>query len=367
MESGNRVDVAEWTKVLTEQVLPVWKKLAEEISSVLIEVFKEFSRLIQDLDVEKLTELLQYKDGDDMSATRQAVLRVSRPLLEALLPDFRTVALLRYGELVKPRLGMFTDVAAQVAEIAAPFHSALKLPANCRITGISVGHLFDRDEVAFRIESPDFVETLDGGPLPEVQAVYQNKYSFTFVPETAPPDLLRYDSATGYFLMWDGLAVETRRIYGPDGEEVMERSIQSLPANPKAVIHTHSELANDPSTSELTQLFENTKQDFIRHGVKAARVAYAPGGLPCEGCGSLLLGRLTAERLCPDCTVKHPTEQPSRRAVQVVEQLGSGIVELLERHTELVPSLCWRCHSPTTRRLPDGAAECRECAEKPLL
>lgn len=257
MESENRIDVAELTKVLTEQVLPVWKKLAEEISSVLIEVFKEFSQLILDL----------HKEGDAMVTTRQAILRVSRPLLEALLPDFRTVALLRYGELVEPRLGPSTDVAAQVATIAAPFHQVLKLPADCRITGIAMhpSLYFDRDEVTFRIESPDFMETPEGGMLPEVQAMYSNV-----------PSIDDKDCAEMHFFKWEGTAVETRRIYGPDGVEVQP------PSDIESVAH---------------------------HGV------------------------------------------------------FKGVPAII---TDAV-STCWRCSSPTTRRLPGGAAECQDCAEKPLL
>lgn len=277
-----------------------------------------------------------------MGTTRKAILRVSRPLLEALLPDFRTVAVLRYGELVEPRLGPSTDVAAQVIELAAPFHRALKLPASCHIAGISVGYLFDRDEVAFRIESPDFVETPEGGPLPEVTAVYQHRNNFLFTSGQ-----VKFEGSSGYFLCWSGPAVETR----------------------------------------------NTKQDAIRQGVKAARVAYTPGGLPCEGCGSLLLGRLTEMRLCPDCQARE-LRGLKLRPIQPGEKLGEELVEADLHDPQLLQKVikdtratlnglpvhftdevscyrgnapCWRCHSPTTRRLPDDNAECQGCAEKSLL
>ena len=106
-----------------------------------------------------------------MVTTRQAIMCVSRHLLEELMPDWQTVALLRYGELVEEcssELVRLSD-SDKVAELAAPFHQVLKLPSDCWITGISAAHSFRRDEIAFRIASPDFVETPEMVTLPEVR------------------------------------------------------------------------------------------------------------------------------------------------------------------------------------------------------
>ena len=145
-----------------------------------------------------------------MKATRQAVMRVSRQLLEELMPDWKTAAVLRYGELIEERLA-----PDRVAEIAEPYHKALKLPTNCRITGISIGFGFDHDEIGFRIESLDFVETLEGNMLPEVQAVYRTRVQMACngndglepLPLGFDEGTLRLDGTTSYFAGWAGPAV----------------------------------------------------------------------------------------------------------------------------------------------------------------
>lgn len=152
--------------------------------------------------------------------SRQAILKVSRELLEQLLPDFEHVAMLRYGELVNSSL----STAERVASIVEPFHKALKLPSDCRITGISLHVAFEKDLIAFRIESPDFVETGPWDTYPDVQAIYLTQYNFLIdscVLDFAALEA-RYDGSDSYFQQWFGPAVETRRIYGPDGSVEVE-------------------------------------------------------------------------------------------------------------------------------------------------
>ena len=54
-------------------------------------------------------------------------------------------------------------------------HKALKLPANCRITGVSPHVRFANNEIVLRVESPEFVETPEGGTIPTVEAYYNEK------------------------------------------------------------------------------------------------------------------------------------------------------------------------------------------------
>jgi hypothetical protein len=42
----------------------------------------------------------------------------------------------------------------------------LRLPENCRLNAISTNVYFDLDQVAFRVECPDFPPTQEGCPLP---------------------------------------------------------------------------------------------------------------------------------------------------------------------------------------------------------
>ena len=126
----------------------------------------------------------------------------------------------------------------QAERIPECFHKALSLPENCRITGVAGlyydGTVFrmlpraspDSGYITFRIASPDFVETLEGGSWPEVQAVYQNRYEATYNPSHGDASMagfangsLELSSATSYFLCWKGLAVAVERVYGPDGKE----------------------------------------------------------------------------------------------------------------------------------------------------
>ena len=138
-----------------------------------------------------------------MNTTKQAVMYVNRKLLEELLPDFENVALLRYGDLVNNQL----SVTEKLAEMAKPFHTALKLPASCWITAISPHCRFINDEVTFRIESPDFVETQEVCTLPEVRALYQT------VHKEGKPDW-------SYFLRWEWPAVAVQRMYDSAGNEI---------------------------------------------------------------------------------------------------------------------------------------------------
>lgn len=118
-----------------------------------------------------------------MSKNRQAIMLVSRPLLEDLLPNWQTVVKLRYGDVTEQ------DRPEALEDLVKPFHDALQLPANCRITGISASYYFHRDEVAFCLECPDFIETVEGQRVPRVVAVYIRTIDTT------------------QFLRWEGPAV----------------------------------------------------------------------------------------------------------------------------------------------------------------
>lgn len=134
---------------------------------------------------------------------RQAVMYVDRQKLEHLLPDWPTVARLRY-DVVEEGYPQHT-LAGMSAKQVAPFHTALKLPRNCIITGISAWARFDYDQIAFRLSCPDFKTTDYMQPLTEVQAVYANVCGVT---------------SPGYFSHFCGDAVEVLRFYGPDGSEL---------------------------------------------------------------------------------------------------------------------------------------------------
>lgn len=260
---------------------------------------------------------------------RAAVLRVSLELLEKLLPDWRTVAALRYGELVEPCL------SKDVGKIAAPFHAALKLPRDCYITGISTNAFFDRDEVAFRIESPDFVETSLGCVLPEVQAVYQRCLDMQIHNPGITATGFEPGSACvlgerGYFLRWDGSAVAVRREYRPDGlGSVLKVSTHGLPG---WVID-----AFGPSG-------QCCKLDS---GIRCSRQA-------CYRCSWVEQGGFDETYVC----AKH---LESIRAVHELTSVAS-INEMTEKF-----NVCWKCSTPTDRCLADGTGECEKCAERPLL
>lgn len=220
--------------------------------------------------------------------TRQAVLRVDRRLLEELLPDWRTALLLRYGDVLEG----WMYPPEEASEWAQPFHDALKLPSTCFVTGLSTLLYFDRDQIALRIDSPDFVETVRGEHLPEVQAVYQHIRDYPFTA-----DRVRFDGATGYFLCWAGEAVEMRRIYGLDGRVVI---IGPPVARCQAV---YDGLAQEEQAEVLSKLFETAKRDAIRQGV--ARETVRMGGFLCWRCNAPTLRRLPdGNGECQECSEK---------------------------------------------------------------
>ena len=251
-----------------------------------------------------------------MKSSRQAVMRVTFELLEQLLPDWQTAAMLRFGDLsCESRLAN----SAKIAEIAAPFHKALKLPRNCRITGISHNLHFDQGQIAFRIECPDFRETPMGATFPEVQAVYQRMLEFQAFFEKIPdlnafaPGSVEVLSDRGYFLCWDGLAVETKRMYDCNGLEV------GIPFP-------------DEVADELDQYFERKS--------------------------------LTVPPVEMDYSIT-PNEVRALRDRQLKPWLRpEGGIEV---PPEIAAVKCWKCPTVTERRLPDGTAECYGCAEKPLF
>lgn len=51
----------------------------------------------------------------------------------------------------------------------------LRLPENCRLNAISTNVYFDLDQVAFRVECPDFPPTQEGCPLPVAAPTWGRK------------------------------------------------------------------------------------------------------------------------------------------------------------------------------------------------
>lgn len=95
-----------------------------------------------------------------MTATRQAILRCTRELILAVLPEGRSVLDL-------------DGVADESGERFRWLAEAMKLPANAAITGVSAHAYFLKDEIAVRIACEDFVQTQPGNCLPEVAALYR--------------------------------------------------------------------------------------------------------------------------------------------------------------------------------------------------
>ena len=270
-----------------------------------------------------------------MKSSRQAVLRVSFELLEQLLPDWQTAAMLRFGDLsCESRLGN----SAKIAAIAAPLHKALKLPRNCRITGISHNLHFDQGQIAFRIECPDFRETPVGDTFSEVQAVYENKYEFNFGPTTE----VQLKSASGYFFRWDGLAVETKRVYDCNGLEV------GIPFPDEVSDELDKYFERKSLTAPPVEMDYSVTPDEVR--ALRDRQPYVVGGNFVRSDADLV-----TMGLAPLNTSGEDSE------------ISPGLLELMKRHRELIPNFCWKCSAPTIRRLPDGTAECEKCKEQPLF
>lgn len=114
---------------------------------------------------------------------RMAILRVSNLVLHGLLSD-RDLHVLRehyaHGGSFEGGISML--------------QRTLMLPDNARVDAVSFHAYFMYDQAALRIECPDFVDTLEGGMLPEVNA--------------------EYDSDG--FVRWTGSAVAAQRIEEPE-------------------------------------------------------------------------------------------------------------------------------------------------------
>jgi hypothetical protein len=95
---------------------------------------------------------------------RAAVVYIARELFEKLLPDGTVIDCLA-DKIMSPGL--------QDLQFAL-VHRCLKLPANSRVTGISVAHRFAYDQVSLRVECPDFVETQVNCLIPEVRVLFWN-------------------------------------------------------------------------------------------------------------------------------------------------------------------------------------------------
>lgn len=323
-----------------EELALKWREAMQPLVRAAETMTKAMASWVQSLPPELLEALATEAEGEPMKTTRQAVMKVSRELLEQLMPDFRTAVLLRFGDLVVE--GQLT-IADKLKELAVPFHRALKLPANCRITGISHTYVFDRDEIAFRIESPDFVETPFGCVLPEVQEVYQNSLTMRISEPhgdecSFEPGSAEIVKQSGYFLRWDGLAVAVHREYGPDGEELPTDGISA-------------KLRFDQPGYDwgITELFEKTKKDAIRQGVARQAAMYAAVDFGCD--------------VTPDPSVSELEQRATLNGLPVYSMKP-----------------CWKCGVPTARYLDSvdeqsgdllvgrlGTPECLKCAEKPLL
>ena len=333
-----------------------------------------------------------------MKASRQAVVFVDRQLLEELLPGFKTAALLRFGELLlEELLSGFENSTERLADLAGPFHMALKLPGNCRITGasslrsapwpagISPHHRFEYDQVAFRIECPDFVETAPGNMLPIVGAVYQNSLDMRVTgpgmnQDGFAPGSVEVVGSSGYFLRWDGSAVAVRREYGSDGVEVMASRSKACPlltwdeyraavnwcvANFGAayVWKIHDKLGAEVERWVLPSGWVRRRNDDS-YGVElpGSRMALLPVA------EVEVLTKTVGAALADGVEVMKRLQQWASSGEKFQGgSFGPGVGELLDCHQELTAVQCWKCHSSTTRRLPDGTAECQECAEGSLL
>lgn len=93
-----------------------------------------------------------------MKTSRQAIMRVSRELVEQVWPE-------GIGQT------MLGDVLGERYE---GLRKALRLPADCIITGVSLHLDMHRDLIAMRVQSPEFIETAEACTLPEVEAVYDD-------------------------------------------------------------------------------------------------------------------------------------------------------------------------------------------------
>lgn len=351
-----------------------------------------------------------------MKTTRQAMLKVNRSLLESIMPDWETAARVRFGEMVDGRL------PKDVEQIAEPYHTALKLPANCRITGISNLYAFNRDEIVFRIESPDFVETPSCDMLPEVRAVYQRTLSFGAMLKKIEdfrefaPGSVEVLSDQGYFLCWDGPAVAVPRVYGPDGTcKLSYDPAKVSQPNPLMTWEQYRAAVNwcvEHGGSAYVWVIEGKFGEQERWPLPPPRVLrWRKEGRDCWG---VRTARGTAMLSINDVEVLTLATVPStlgddpvdgEHAMKAIEMwlnftwLANPSVTDLENAAVsanggcLVPegadefpkelaekgilsgkpvvlfstNSCWRCHTPTLRRLPDGTAECQECAEKSLL
>lgn len=88
--------------------------------------------------------------------TRQAILRVSRVLLESLLPKGKVI----------------DTVSDKVGEVDYSWlKDCMNLPSNCKITGVTTYLYFIYDEIGIRIECEDFVKTSEGCVLPEIRTL----------------------------------------------------------------------------------------------------------------------------------------------------------------------------------------------------
>ena len=87
---------------------------------------------------------------------REAVMRCSRELIEGLLQPGQVI------DCVADRIGVKYDWLRE----------ALRLPPDCKITGVSVGAYFSANQIAIRIACPAFQETAEAETLPSVEAIY---------------------------------------------------------------------------------------------------------------------------------------------------------------------------------------------------
>ncbi len=100
--------------------------------------------------------VLQKMEGRIMGK-RGGVMYCSREIIESILPKGKTL------ECYADKVG-----AVDYSDLKA----GLLLPDGATVTGVSIALRFHHDQVAVRIESPDFVETIEGGAFPAIGAHY---------------------------------------------------------------------------------------------------------------------------------------------------------------------------------------------------
>ena len=242
----------------------------------------------------------------------------------------------------------------------------------------------------------------------------------------APDQLVSTDSSS-YFLRWEGPAVETKREYGSGGEEVnkLEECVEpadlrsSVLPDPRSSVlpecvftclldgikclvsgswtveDLSTSIAGQSSGERITSLTHfagrvitggittsrwwpkddavlqiGTKKMVVRILTPAGLIK--SNGVPLDGATPEDINKAIQENLVkiqiPAVSPQLPVEEMSAELRFDQPIAGSSDESTVDFDWLCEGSeSCWRCGSPTVRRLPDGIAECQECAGKSLL